>query len=122
MANLSRIGKYLIRRELGKGAMGVVYEGFDPVLERIVAIKTILPKQLDSEHSADVLARFKREGPTAEEMTKATAGAEFVFVSALENSLAKAEILNKGSVYHGDAGYYKKEYAGIKAVTAADVK
>jgi len=69
-----------------------------------------------------IIERFKREGPTAEEMTKATAGAEFGFVSALENSLAKAEILNKGSVYHGDAGYYKKEYAGIKAVTAADVK
>ena len=65
MANLSRIGKYLIRRELGKGAMGVVYEGFDPVLERIVAIKTILPKQLDSEHSAEVLARFKREAQAA---------------------------------------------------------
>ena len=33
-----RIGKYEIRRELGKGAMGTVYEGFDPVIERPVAI------------------------------------------------------------------------------------
>jgi len=69
-----------------------------------------------------VIARFKREGPTAEEMTKATAGVEFGFVSALENSLAKAEVLINGSAFHGDAGYYKKQYAAIKAVTAADVK
>jgi zinc protease len=69
-----------------------------------------------------IIARFRREGPTAEEMTKATAGVEFGFVSALENSLAKAEVLINGAVFHGDAGYYKKQYAAIKAVTAADVK
>lgn len=75
------------------------------------------------EAAADsVVARFRREGPTAEEMTKATAGMEFGFVSALESNLAKGEQLLGGQVFHGDAGYYKKEYAGIKAVTAADVK
>jgi len=69
-----------------------------------------------------VLARFRREGPTAEEMTKATAGVEFGFVAGLESNLNKAELLLGGSVFHGDAGYYKKLYASIKAVTAADVK
>ena len=43
-----QIGKYEIRRTLGKGAMGMVYEGFDPVIERKVAIKTILAEYLDS--------------------------------------------------------------------------
>jgi len=62
---ITRLGKYVIRRELGKGAMGVVYEGFDPVIERTVAIKTILPQQLDSEEAAKVLARFKREAQAA---------------------------------------------------------
>jgi zinc protease len=70
----------------------------------------------------DVLERFKREGPTAEEMTKATAGTEFGFVSGLESLAGKGEQLLSGSVFRGDAGYYKKLYAGIKAVTAADVK
>lgn len=65
MPGISKIGKYLIRRELGKGAMGVVYEGFDPVIERTVAIKTILPQQLNSAEAADVLARFKREAQAA---------------------------------------------------------
>ena len=43
---MNKLGKYQIRRTLGKGAMGIVYEGFDPVIERTVAIKTILPSQL----------------------------------------------------------------------------
>lgn len=65
MTTFTRLGKYLIRRELGKGAMGVVYEGFDPAIERTVAIKTILPQQLSSEEAANVLARFKREAQAA---------------------------------------------------------
>jgi serine/threonine-protein kinase len=40
--------------------MGIVYEGFDPVIERTVAIKTILPQQLNADEAVQVLARFKR--------------------------------------------------------------
>ena len=65
MSGITKLGKYLIRRELGKGAMGVVYEGFDPVIERTVAIKTILPRQLNAAEATDVLARFKREAQAA---------------------------------------------------------
>jgi len=36
------IGKYLIKGELGKGSMGMVYEGFDPFVQRRVAIKIAL--------------------------------------------------------------------------------
>jgi zinc protease len=69
-----------------------------------------------------VIAQFKREGPTSDELTRATASAEFRFVSGLESNLNKAEELLRGSVNHGDAGYYKQLYAAIRAVTAADVK
>ena len=65
MPTITKLGKYLIRHKLGKGAMGVVYEGFDPVLARTVAIKTILPAQLDGSEVASVLARFKREAQAA---------------------------------------------------------
>jgi serine/threonine-protein kinase len=54
-----RIGKYLIRRVLGKGAMGTVYEGFDALIERPVAIKTILAEHLASAASLSAVARFK---------------------------------------------------------------
>jgi zinc protease len=69
-----------------------------------------------------VIERLKHEGPTAEEIQRALAGLEFDFVSSLQSNLGKAEILNTGSVYFNDPGYYKKEYASLKAVTAADVK
>ena len=61
----TKLGKYEIRREIGQGAMGVVYEGFDPLIERVVAIKTIRPEQLDKAQAADILARFKREAQAA---------------------------------------------------------
>src|SRR5213075_3130204 len=49
----------------GKGAMGIVYEGFDPVIERVVAIKTILLAQLSGAEFVGVMARFKREAQAA---------------------------------------------------------
>src|SRR5258708_29358481 len=55
------IGKYRITRPLGKGAMGMVYEGFDPVIERRVAIKTILGEYLEAAEMQEAVARFKRE-------------------------------------------------------------
>jgi len=69
-----------------------------------------------------VLDRFKHEGPTADEMQRALAGLEFGFVSSLQSNLGKAETLLSGQVYFGDPGHYKREYAELKAVTAADVK
>ena len=65
MPPITQLGKYQIRRELSKGAMGIVYEGFDPGIERIVAIKTILPSQLKGGEVNAVLARFKREAQAA---------------------------------------------------------
>jgi serine/threonine protein kinase len=56
-----QIGKYAITRALGKGAMGMVYEGFDPVIERKVAIKTILAEYLEAGEMEEAVARFKRE-------------------------------------------------------------
>lgn len=60
-----RIGKYTISRVLGQGAMGVVYQGFDPHIQRPVAIKTIHKNLLGSpEENAQqdsIAARFRNE-------------------------------------------------------------
>ncbi len=51
------IGRYIIRKELGSGGMGVVYLGWDTDLHRLVAIKRILPQYDD----ARLVERFLRE-------------------------------------------------------------
>jgi eukaryotic-like serine/threonine-protein kinase len=60
-----KLGKYEIRRELGRGAMGVVYEAYDPMIKRVVALKTIRADQLQREDAPVVLARFRREAQAA---------------------------------------------------------
>ncbi len=65
MADFSRLGKYEVRGELGRGAMGVVYEGYDPLIERVVALKTIRADQLVGENAREIVARFRREAQAA---------------------------------------------------------
>jgi serine/threonine-protein kinase len=60
-----RLGKYEIRGALGKGAMGTVYKGFDPHIERFVAIKTIRKDLVEPELAAQYMARFKNEAKAA---------------------------------------------------------
>jgi tRNA A-37 threonylcarbamoyl transferase component Bud32 len=65
MAEIGNLGKYELRREIGRGAMGVVYEGYDPMIKRVVALKTIRSDQLTGEASGTVIARFRREAQAA---------------------------------------------------------
>ncbi len=59
------LGKYELRHVLGKGAMGTVYEGFDPIIARRVAIKTVRLPNADDLEAQEELARFKREAQAA---------------------------------------------------------
>ena len=57
-------GRYQIISQLGRGAMGTVYQARDPVIERTVAIKTLNP-DLPEEVVAEIRARFLREAQSA---------------------------------------------------------
>jgi serine/threonine-protein kinase len=61
-----RLGKYPITGVLGKGAMGTVYRGYDPVIKRPVAIKTIRKELIEEDDKAESLAnRFRKEAQAA---------------------------------------------------------
>lgn len=65
-ARIARLGRYEIVRELGRGAMGVVYLGRDPRINRVVAIKAIpLAEEFEAEDVEEAKARFSREAETA---------------------------------------------------------
>jgi serine/threonine-protein kinase len=60
------LGRYQVEKELGKGAMGVVYLGKDPKIGRVVAIKTMaLSQEFEAEELTEVKERFFREAETA---------------------------------------------------------
>jgi CHASE2 domain-containing sensor protein len=60
------LGRYQVEKELGKGAMGVVYLGKDPKIGRVVAIKTMaLSQEFEPDELEDVKQRFFREAETA---------------------------------------------------------
>jgi serine/threonine-protein kinase len=61
MDGIQKLGRYDIIRVLGKGAMGVVYEGRDPNLDRVVAIKTIRVQNLTPEAAIEYQGRFRTE-------------------------------------------------------------
>ena len=59
------LGRYEIERELGRGAMGVVYLGLDPKISRRVAIKTLSFRDFDTAQLNVIKERFFREAEAA---------------------------------------------------------
>ncbi len=65
-----RLGKYEIVGVLGRGGMGTVYRGYDPAIERVVALKTIRRDCLEA-GVEDAIARFRNEARAAGRLTHA---------------------------------------------------
>jgi response regulator RpfG family c-di-GMP phosphodiesterase/tRNA A-37 threonylcarbamoyl transferase component Bud32 len=60
-----RIGKYEVRGHLGVGATATVYQAYDPVIERTLAVKVVDKGRLDPQESKAILARFRIEARAA---------------------------------------------------------
>jgi tetratricopeptide (TPR) repeat protein/predicted Ser/Thr protein kinase len=60
--SVDSIGKYQVRRVVGRGSTGTVYEALDPVFQRKVALKTVSPRESDG---PELKARFVREAQAA---------------------------------------------------------
>lgn len=60
------LGRYEVLKELGRGAMGIVYLGKDPKINRLVAIKTVrFEDEVDEEQKKAIKQRFFREAESA---------------------------------------------------------
>ena len=62
---LPEFGRYKLEKELGRGAMGVVYLGKDPKINRQVAIKTLDYTQFSTNELNSLKSRFFREAEAA---------------------------------------------------------
>ena len=79
---------------------------------------TELETQIDS-----IIARLKKDGPTAEELERAKAGQQYAFVNGLQSNLNKAFELASDQTFYNDPSYsFRIEYPRIQAVTPADIK
>ena len=63
--SITQIGRYKITGTLGRGAMGIVYQAHDPLIERTVAIKAVNCKALSPAEAEDFEQRFFREAKSA---------------------------------------------------------
>jgi serine/threonine protein kinase len=63
--NLRPFGRYEVLKELGRGAMGVVYQARDPKINRLVAVKTISLAGHSPDEQLEYRARFLREAEAA---------------------------------------------------------
>ncbi len=100
---MQSLGRYDILRVLGQGAMGVVYEGRDPNLDRRVAIKTVRVVGMAADEIAEYEHRFKTEARSA----------------------GRLQHPNIVSVYDSDThvdGYGKTAYIVMEFVQGEDLK
>jgi zinc protease len=70
-----------------------------------------------------IIAAFKREGPTADEVARAKAGSELSFIAGLESNLGKAASLANSQLLYGDPSHgFTYDYPKLQAVTPEEVQ
>lgn len=132
------IGRYQIERELGRGAMGVVYLGKDPKIGRTVAIKTVSLSGADRTMIHDLKTRFFREAEAAgrlshpnivtvfdagEEHDLAYIAMDYVQGEPLSQHVNKASLLPCDDVYRVIADVADAlDYAHRKNIIHRDIK
>ena len=66
----ARLGRYVVEKRIGKGAMGAVYLARDPRINRAVAVKAIpIEKEFEDEELKEARLRFYREAESAGRLT-----------------------------------------------------
>ncbi|OLT29025.1 serine/threonine protein kinase [Nocardiopsis sp. CNR-923] len=121
--------RYVLRRELGRGGMGVVWEAFDPSLDRIVAIKQVLlPDHFTESERADAHARVRREARSAARVSHPTVitvhdvfvfeGDPWVVMELIEGGSLQELLAERGALDLATAATVAESL--LRAVRAAD--
>ncbi|HVT44034.1 MAG TPA: protein kinase [Thermoanaerobaculia bacterium] len=105
-----KLARYEVVRELGKGAMGIVYLAKDPLIGRLVALKTIRPATGDDDEAKEFQERFVREAQAAGILSHSAivtvhdigqdpeSGVSFIAMEYIEGSNLK-EVLQQGTPF-----------------------
>ena len=105
---MTAFGRYEVFGEIGDGAMGRVYRGFDPGFGRPVAIKTIKSEYLTRDTRDEYLRRFRREAPAAGRLSHPNivsvydVGEDYLVMELVEGVTLKA-LLTERSLALGEA-------------------
>jgi len=134
------VGRYEIIRELGKGAMGVVYLARDPAIGRLVAIKTVRPTATVDEGEEEFRERFRREARSAGRLSHPSIvtiydidedkenGVSFITMEFIEGRNLKEILTNDGRMAHDEVATViaqiadALDYAHSRGVVHRDVK
>ncbi len=93
-----KIGRYVVSEVIGRGAMGIVYRGHDPLIDRDVAVKTIRTDLLADDMRDEVLSRFCREAQAAGRFVHPNIVAVFDFDGAHEPPFIAMELIDGKSL------------------------
>ena len=100
---LEQLGRYKIRGVIGRGAMGVVYKGYDPTLARWAAVKTVNASVLDASEDKTFERRFLNEARAVAglshpgilviyEISRDDSGTLFMALEYLEGQTVEAQL------------------------------
>jgi serine/threonine-protein kinase len=102
MIRRRRFGRYELQREIGDGAMGRVYRCVDPLMLRIVAVKTVKTEFLTRDTRDEYLRRFRREAQAAGRLSHANivgvydVGQDFFVMEYLEGCTLQTYLRERG--------------------------